>query len=72
MTLTLTYDLCVGNFSPIYVTTKQKADNCNSFQVILRTDVQSHRHTPDTSTIVTFLIIAPYKYSYLLTYLLTK
>jgi len=47
MTLTLICDLDVRTrpiFSPIYATTKQKADICNSFPVIGQTDTHTDRH----------------------------
>ena len=43
-----TYDLDIQTrprFSPIYTTAKLKADTCNSFQVIMQTDRQTHTHT---------------------------
>ena len=44
MFMTLTREL-VQYFYPIYVTTSQKADICNGFQVITRTDTHTHTHT---------------------------
>jgi len=43
--MTLTREL-VQYFYPIYVTTSQKADICNGFQVITRTDTHTHTHRP--------------------------
>jgi len=33
------------DFSPVYITTKQQADICNSFLVIIQPDRQTHRDT---------------------------
>jgi len=40
----------VPYFSPAYVTTKQKADTHNSFQVIVRTNTHRKREAQQTST----------------------
>jgi len=49
--MTLTREL-VQYFYPIYVTTSQKADICNGFQVITRTDTHTHTHTDLTKSII--------------------
>ena len=54
LNLTLTYK-SAGDCFPVYVTTKWKADICNSFQVIMWT--HAHRPLPNESHMHVFMII---------------
>jgi len=60
MTLILTYEH-IQDFSPVYVTAKQRGDTCSSFEVIMQTDIDTHTHThlPNASHVLhVFMIIA--------------
>jgi len=46
----------VLGFSPIYVTTKQKADICSSFQVIVWRDTQTYTPVPNAWYVHVFMI----------------